>query len=41
MPPHYEDYFNRKGLITDRGERKKAFFVLQDFYRELQRRDEH
>lgn len=27
-----QDYWNRKGLITDNGERKKAFFVLRDFY---------
>jgi len=33
--PGIEDYFNRKGLVTQRGEKKKAFFVLQDFYREL------
>jgi beta-glucuronidase len=39
--PHYEDYFNRKGLFSNRGEKKKAFFVLQDFYRELQRSQEH
>jgi beta-glucuronidase len=34
--PRFEDYFNRKGLISDHGERKKAFFTLQKFYRELQ-----
>jgi beta-glucuronidase len=34
--PRFEDYFNRKGLISERGERKKAFFVLQKFYGELQ-----
>ena len=34
--PRYEDYFNHKGLITNAGEKKKAFFVLQEFYRELQ-----
>jgi beta-glucuronidase len=39
--PHFEDYFNRKGLLTDHGEKKKAFFVLQDFYKELQGRDAH
>ena len=33
--PRFEDYFNRKGLISSRGEKKKAFFVLQDFYRQL------
>jgi beta-glucuronidase len=32
--PNIEDYFNRKGLISDRGEKKRAFRVLQEFYRE-------
>jgi beta-glucuronidase len=30
-----QDYWNLKGLITDNGERKKAFFVLQAFYKTL------
>jgi beta-glucuronidase len=34
--PGIEDYFNRKGLVTEHGEKKKAFFVLQKFYREVQ-----
>jgi len=34
--PRFEDFFNRKGLISDGGERKKAFFVLQKFYQELE-----
>jgi beta-glucuronidase len=34
--PRIEDYFNRKGLVSDHGEKKKAFLVLQKFYRELQ-----
>jgi beta-glucuronidase len=34
--PRIEDYFNRKGLVSDRGRKKKAFFVLQKYYRELQ-----
>jgi beta-glucuronidase len=33
--PRFEDYFNRKGLVSDHGEKKKAFFVLQKYYREL------
>jgi beta-glucuronidase len=33
--PELQDGFNRKGLISEKGERKKAFFVLQKFYREL------
>jgi beta-glucuronidase len=35
--PKFEDYFNRKGIVSERGEKKKAFFVLQKFYDELQR----
>ncbi|MEZ5426676.1 MAG: hypothetical protein R2747_10450, partial [Pyrinomonadaceae bacterium] len=31
--PKIQDGWNRKGLISDKGEKKKAFFVLQDFYR--------
>jgi beta-glucuronidase len=34
--PGIEDYFNRKGLVSDRGEKKKAFFVLERYYRDLQ-----
>jgi len=30
-----QDYWNRKGVISDRGQRKQAFYVLQAFYREL------
>jgi beta-glucuronidase len=33
--PNIQDFFNRKGLISNRGERKQAFYVLQSFYREL------
>ncbi|AQQ09748.1 Beta-glucuronidase [Sedimentisphaera cyanobacteriorum] len=27
-----QDFYNRKGLISERGEKKKAFFLLQDWY---------
>ena len=27
-----QDYYNMKGLVSDRGEKKKAFFVLRDWY---------
>jgi beta-glucuronidase len=36
--PDIQDYFNRKGLISERGERKQAFWILQSFYRELAER---
>lgn len=32
--PGIQDYYNRKGLISDKGEKKKAFYVLQKWYRE-------
>lgn len=32
--PGIQDGFNRKGLISDQGEKKKAFFVLQKAYQE-------
>jgi beta-glucuronidase len=30
--PIKQDFFNRKGLVSDRGLKKKAFFVLRDYY---------
>ena len=33
MKPRIQDYFNRKGLISERGEKKDVFYVLQEFYR--------
>jgi len=32
--PGIQDNFNRKGLLSEAGERKKAFFLLQKAYRE-------
>ena len=34
MLPGVQDYHNRKGLISNRGQRKKAFYTLQGFYRQ-------
>ena len=36
-----QDFHNRKGLISDRGERKQAFYVLQKFYGELAKSGSH
>jgi beta-glucuronidase len=33
--PVIQDFWNRKGLVSETGQRKKAFRVLQDFYKEL------
>ena len=33
--PGVQDYHNRKGVISNRGERKMAFYTLQKFYRKM------
>jgi beta-glucuronidase len=30
-----QDYYNRKGLFSDRGEKKQAYFVLREYYEGL------
>jgi beta-glucuronidase len=35
--PKIQDGWNRKGLVSDRGQKKKAFFVLQGFYKAVAR----
>lgn len=34
--PVYQEGWNRKGLISSEGEKKKAFFILKDFYDEIE-----
>ena len=29
-----QDFFNRKGVVSDKGEKKQAFYVLKDFYKQ-------
>jgi beta-glucuronidase len=33
--PGVQDFWNRKGLLSEHGEKKQAFFVLQRFYERL------
>jgi beta-glucuronidase len=35
--PIYQGLYNRKGLVSDNGQRKKAFYVLQKFYKEYKK----
>jgi len=35
MLPGVQDYHNRKGVISDRGQRKMAFYTLQGFYKKV------
>jgi len=34
--PGIQDYYNRKGLISNQGQHKQAFFVLQKYYKEIE-----
>jgi len=34
--PIYQNFWNRKGLISETGKKKKAFYVLKDFYGQMQ-----
>ena len=34
--PVYQNFWNRKGLISETGQKKKAYFVLKNFYNEMQ-----
>lgn len=36
--PKIQDHYNRKGLISDQGQKKKAFFVMRDFYDEINKK---
>ncbi len=34
--PYYQDFWNRKGLISETGKKKKAFHILKKFYDETE-----
>ena len=34
-----QDGYNRKGLISDQGQKKKAFWVMKDFYNQVEKND--
>jgi beta-glucuronidase len=38
LNPAYQDYWNRKGLISETGQKKKAFYVLKAFYNEMEKK---
>lgn len=33
--PGIQDFYNRKGLVSNEGQKKKAYFVLQEYYQSL------
>ena len=34
--PYFQDFWNRKGLISETGKKKKAFYTVKSFYDEMQ-----
>lgn len=36
--PGIQDGWNRKGLISDGGQKKQAFYILRDFYEEMEKK---
>jgi beta-glucuronidase len=36
--PYYQDYWNRKGLISETGKKKKAFHIVKEFYDGMERK---
>ncbi len=38
--PGLQDDFNRKGLFSDKGEKKKAFYIMQKWYNEIKSSDD-
>jgi len=38
--PGIQDFRNRKGLLSEHGEKKKAFYVLQKYYEEIRTKQE-
>ncbi|HEY3927565.1 MAG TPA: glycoside hydrolase family 2 TIM barrel-domain containing protein [Candidatus Koribacter sp.] len=41
LQPGVQDMHNRKGLVSNQGTHKQAFFILQDYYRELAKSSSH
>lgn len=37
--PKIQDEFNRKGILSDKGEKKKAFYILKNYYKTKQMLD--
>ncbi|MGE5682125.1 MAG: glycoside hydrolase family 2 protein [Bacillota bacterium] len=36
--PAIQDFFNRKGLISEKGDKKQAYYILQKFYDEMKKK---
>ncbi len=38
MNPTYQQYWNRKGLISETGQKKKAYYILKGFYETVEKK---
>ncbi|HOO93780.1 MAG TPA: hypothetical protein PKX94_09935, partial [Opitutales bacterium] len=36
--PEIQDFYNRKGLLSEKGEKKLAWYVLKDYYTNNERK---
>jgi beta-glucuronidase len=37
--PQIQDFWNRKGVISDRGDKKMAYYILQEYYKKKMKQD--
>ena len=37
--PDYQQGWNRKGLLSDQGQKKKAWYIVNQYYKEIQKQD--
>ena len=37
--PIYQQGWNRKGLFSNNGNKKEAFYILQSFYKEIKKKE--
>ncbi|MDB5756164.1 MAG: beta-glucuronidase, partial [Massilia sp.] len=38
LHPYYQDFWNRKGLLSETGQKKKAYFALKSFYQTIEQK---
>ena len=36
MHPVYQNGYNRKGLLSEKGEKKKAWYIMQRYYMDME-----
>jgi beta-glucuronidase len=39
--PYFQDFWNRKGLVSETGKKKMAYWTLKEYYDGIQKRYEH